>query len=93
MSYTDRPRLSNLRQLCQAARPPATPTPPAAPTRQTSKERKRLAWMQQRAIFKLYALHNGKRSFDAALKILAKRWPVAVGMNPDFIERLRNLGT
>ena len=48
--------------------------------------------MQEKAIARLYGLHNGgRRSFDAALRILIRRWPVAVGTYPAFIEKLRGI--
>jgi len=85
----DQQPLSRLRRLAQASRARALmPSSPASHAVQ-SEAAKRIAQMEYKATAKLYGLHNGKRTFEQALKILAKRWPVAVGMNHKFTERLK----
>jgi hypothetical protein len=56
-----------------------------------AKEERRQRLCQQRAIFRLYSLIDGKTEFCHLLDRLCRRWPRSVGTDYKFILRLREM--
>ncbi|MGA2256359.1 MAG: hypothetical protein ABSG53_17050 [Thermoguttaceae bacterium] len=57
----------------------------------TPGERRRRAWMQEKAVARLYGEHRPDRQFCEVLCILLRRWPSSVGGDCRFILRLREM--